>query len=97
MKTCNYCKKKMKDADLFCPRCGREYRDDLYIDKENYISHDQPDEVEAKKIPLPDFKKSPDLFILLLGLLVLFIFPMFSPLLIAFFFARLATNKKRSK
>lgn len=30
MKQCRHCRKRLLDSDLFCPRCGEEYREDLY-------------------------------------------------------------------
>lgn len=33
MKKCKYCGKKMKDSELFCPRCAREYREDFFGEK----------------------------------------------------------------
>lgn len=107
MKICHYCRKKMKDSELFCPRCGREYREDLYTEKKSYLLQDTNH--EEKKIFLQDSKRKEDkksteaqsmrrfplLFILLLGLFLLIAFPLFGPLII--FFAIAALSKKKAK
>lgn len=97
MKTCHYCTKKMKDSDLFCPRCGREYRDDFYLEKKTLTMEDDQDYVDSSKTKIPSMKKSPNLLAILVGLFLLFVFPQFAPILIIVFLAKMLTNKKRGK
>lgn len=108
MKTCSYCKKKMKDSQLFCPRCGQEYRYDLNIQKnsplkdyEHYAAAKKEQTVQktqtSQKRQNPKGKKSPQPFSVLVLIFLLFLFPMLAPFFIIIFIMRLAANKKRGQ
>lgn len=97
MKTCHYCAKKMKESDLFCPRCGREYRDDFYFEKRSLTMEDKEEYTDSGKVKIPKMRRSPDLFALLIGIFLILAFPGLAPLIIIFYLARMLTNKKRGK
>lgn len=95
MKNCHYCNKKMKESDLFCPRCGREYRDDFYFEKRSLTMEDNEEYTDSGKVKIPKMRKSLDLFTLLIGVFLILVFPGLAPLIIIFYLARMLANKKR--